>query len=342
MSGYRHGLIGCCLCIAFSFVPVSGASEHSHEHEQHEGLSGPEFSDPSVMVEMPEAWKSRPLKRTDWAKGADIALSLDQHLYEALLPIIQQYGRDHKLDIAVEEGTCGIAAGRLKDKEADIGGFCCPTDKNDRLPGLSYHTLAIAPVALIVNPKNPVNGVDMETARNIFMGRIALWSQLEPDYPAGAKKPVIRPIGRLHCKTKPGHWRQLLDNENLFSPRLTEVNEIQDMIAAVAENRDAIGHEVIWMTENYNELGRVKTLKLDGMDPRDNSAVVAGRYPLYRVFNISTWSSPTTRSEEADALVAHLMKSMPKVESRYGLIPFNQLRRAGWQFKDDELIGAPK
>ncbi|HHB92578.1 MAG TPA: hypothetical protein ENK59_05125, partial [Thioploca sp.] len=208
-------------------------------------LAGKAFTDPSKQVDMPQEWLEQPIKYEKWAKGADIAVSLDQQLYPTLLPVIQQYAVQHKIDIAVQEGTCGTSAKALKDKIADIAGFCCPPSETDRLPGVKFHTLGIGALALLVNPKNIVNNLTFEQVQKIFQGIIFRWSDVN-----GAKR-MIQVLGRLHCKQRPGHWRLILDNEDLFSPRMSEISTIPDMLSEVANNPYAIGYETLLMNDHY-------------------------------------------------------------------------------------------
>jgi ABC-type phosphate transport system substrate-binding protein len=291
---------------------------------------------------MPEAWQKQPLTYKDLPPDTDLAITLDQHLYPALLPLIREFARERELRVAVQEGTCGISAGALADKEVDIGGFCCPTGEPDRLPGLRYHTLGIASLALLVNPKNPVEDVDTETARRVFNGDVADWQDVAAEKDR-QKLPAIAPIqavARLHCKNRPGHWRLILDNEDEFSPTLLEVSTIQDMIQRVARLEDAVGYETLWMIERYGK-GTVKWLSVNGISPTDDAALIANKYPFYRTYNISSWSAPHLAKPEADALVAYLIREFHRVDPRYGFVPAAKLREAGWRFHNDELIGEP-
>ena len=132
----------------------------------------------------------------------------------------------------------------LSRKTIDMGGFCCPAGKEDRLPGLKYHTLGIASKVILIHPENPINNLSVKQVKDIFAGKIFKWSELKTD--KGEKGPdwTIQAIGRFHCKNRPGHWRLILPNENLFSPRLSEVGSIPDMIAKVTSQKAAIGWEV--------------------------------------------------------------------------------------------------
>lgn len=89
-------------------------------------LRGEAFSNPNIQLDMPDDWKQQPVKYDKWAGNVNLAITLDQHMYPALLPLIKKYARQNNLNIAVNEGTCGISAGLLVRKAVDIAGFCCP------------------------------------------------------------------------------------------------------------------------------------------------------------------------------------------------------------------------
>jgi ABC-type phosphate transport system substrate-binding protein len=306
------------------------------------GLPGPAFSDPDKQLQMPADWKETPIIHDSSFGRIDLAVNLDQQMYRILMPAAKKYAKTHHLHIAVTDSTCGNSAGMLRRKMIDIGGFCCPPAEIDRLPGLRFHTTGIAPVALLVHPENPIDDITLEEARKIFTGEIFYWSELQmPDGRPGPET-MIRPIGRLHCKIRPGHWRLLLDNEDLFSPRMHEVGSISDMISEVASHPDAIGHETVWLaTEHYQEKGRVKTLKINGHAPEDLNALLNGRYPIYKTFNITTWEGERLAKRNADGLVDYFNKQVEGLDPKYGIIPSDLLRKAGWKFQGNELIGEP-
>lgn len=307
-----------------------------------ENLRGPAFTSPSKLVYVGEGWEAQDIVYEEWAKNADLAVTLDQHLYPALLPLIKEYAREKGLEIAVQEGTCGISAGKLRKKVVDIGGFCCPPGLADRLPGLKYHTLGIGALALLVHKDNPVEGMDLSMAQEIFRGRQSQWRALGDDLPPVFGDKRIRPVARLHCKARPGHWRLLLDNEDLFSPRLTDVSTIPDMISNVEGSKMSIGYEMLWMVRKYSEEGRIKLLQLNGHAPTDNAALISGAYPLYRTYSITSWANEPARNAIADDLVDYLIENFERVDPKYGLVSAHALREAGWKFQGNELVGEPE
>jgi len=321
------------ILLAACMSAVSGAAVGNN-------LQGEAFSEPEYVQQMPSVWEKQPVSHVEEAGEADLVVTLDQHLYRFLPQMIEEYGAEHGLKIVVSEGTCGITAGKMVRKTADIGGYCCPPGRTDRLPGLRFHTLGILPIEIIVHPDNPIENITLQEARAIFQGRIYRWSELSNSLGKPGPELAIQTIGRLHCKTRPGHWRLLLDNEDLFGPKLQEVGTIPDMISLVANAPDAVGYEVGMMLERHRNEGMVKTLTVDGFAPTTDN-LLAGRYPLYRTLNLTTWEGKAVENQDAGRLVEYLLEEVKILAERYRLVPAAALRKEGWRFRDNELIGEP-
>lgn len=300
-----------------------------------EPLRGPVFSDPAVIQPVDAGWEKKPVAHVSDQAGADLVVDLNQQLYPFLLPFVEQYGREHGLKIEVTEGTCGKSAGKLARKEIDLGGFCCPPGEVDRLPGLRYHTLGISPLAILVDPANPVDSLSLEQVRRVFRGEIGNWSEL------GGPDLLIKPIASLHCKVRPGHWRLLLDNEDLFGPRFMEVGDMAEQINLLSSTPGAIGYETLWVAERFRHKGMVKALLLDGMNPLEIDHLRKNAYPVYRVYNITTWEGEGVASPHGRNLAAYLLEQAAQLDPRAGMVPAAQLRQAGWKFSNDELVGEP-
>ncbi len=330
-------LLFCILLLCTAFLPVT---EDLAAHDPQKALMGPAFSNPDDIQSMPPGWEKKPVQHLE---QVDIAVTLDQQMYPALLPVIQEYAKEHNLKISVSEGNCGMSTGRITRKEVDIAGVCCPPDDTDRLPGIKYHTLGIVPLLIFVHPDNPIDNVSFEEAQQIFQGKIIRWSELKTEGKNKLANHPIQLITRLHCKLRPGHWRLLLDRESLFSPTTMEVGAIPDMVYQVAANKWAIGYETLREAlYRYKEKGRVKPLKINGYSPLEPANLLSLKYPLYHAYSITTWENEGVANSEARKLSEHLLKAVERLDSEFGIIPWTRLRQAGWKFKDGELIGEPK
>ncbi len=329
------------LLFIFFLSPQIVWAEHIQQH-----MMAPTFSDPDVLSEVDKEWKNKPFKYDKAHTEADLVVALGQQSYPIFHKLIHQYAEKNHLNIIIKPGTCGITAGRLRKKSADIGAYCCPPAKSDRLPGLEFHSLGISPIALIVHPDNPLRNLTSKQARELFKGSPTRWSQLEKNETNDFQQ-LIKPIGRLHCKIRPGHWRGLLNDEDQFSPRLFEVGVIPDMISQVSRNTGAIGWEVPLMVSYHQKKGTVRMLKIDGHKATDLKYVLSGKYPLYRSYSLTTWKNNTGNKKlksqvEAKKLVQYLQNHIEKIHTDISYIPPSQLRRAGWKFQGDELIGEPE
>ena len=330
-----------CAAIAISVTAFFLLSARADESKK--GLRGEAFSDPSQTMTMEKEWIKNPIKYEKEAGDADLVVVMDQDIYFTLLPLMQKFGRDNNLKIVIKEGTCGIVGGMLAAKTADMGGFCCPPGKQDRLPGLQFHTMGIVAKAFFVHPENPVDDISSAQLREIYSGKIYRWSEIKAQSGKPGPDLAIKAIGRLHCPKKPGHWRQLLDNEKKFSTRLYEVGSIPDMIAQVSASKDAIGWEVLTMVEKNKNMGKVKPVKVNGYRPNDSNALASLKYPFYRTYTLTTWEGKRAENKNAQKLVDYMKREFEKLDpDRFGFVSATRLKKAGWKFSEAELVGEPK
>lgn len=305
-------------------------------------LAGDPFSDPARLVPKPEEWVARPIAHAEWGQDADLAVALDQHLYPALLPLTEAFARERHLRIAVREGTCGFSEGMLNNKAVEITGLCCPPGATDRLPGLRFHTLGIAALAILVPEDNPFANLTGEQVRHLFMGRPKSWGELPPVAGLAPFPVPVQPVTRLHCPLKPGHWRVILDNESQFTARKVEIKEIPDYIAKIASTKGSIGYEVLWNQERYQGRTRLKAIKVDGHHPADAEAVIRRRYPFYTVYTMTTWARDDGANPVAADLIRYYREHFDRtLAEEYHIIPATRLKEAGWRFRDEELVGEP-
>ncbi len=305
-------------------------------HAGHAELGGQPFSPPDAVTPMPAGWLAQGIKRPE---GTDLMLALDQQIYPALLPFAMNFGKRQGLRLGALEGTCGLASVALSEKAADITGMCCPPGVIDRLPGVQFHTIGISAVAFIAHPGNPVANISWEQARAFFSGDSRNWTDLPMS--GISAKGEVRAITRLHCKPRPGHWSLLIGEPDHFARQALDVPAIKDMIIEVSQTPEAIGWETLYHVEDNAKRGRVKALKLNGIDPSDREAVASGRYPFYRVMGITTWKDAPAAHPMARRMAEELLARSGDIDRRFGIVPVGQLRRNGWKFRDNELIGEP-
>ena len=324
---------------------VAAASTPTALKAQHSSIA---FSDPSGRADVSAEFLKIPVRYDNNAGDVDVVINLGQQTYPALHGIVEKIAKQHGIKVNVQRGSCGTTARKLLKKTVDIGTYCCPPGRSDRLPGLQFHTVAIAPLALVTNRANPVTNVSSMDAQKIFRGDYVYWSDVPAAEMAESEKlsvklagNKIKPVVRLHCKKRPGHWRLLLKDADSFSPVIQEVSVIPDMIKNVAEDVSAIGYETPYMLKVHKNKGELKIVNIDGIDPNDLSQLSDGNYPIYRTYNMTTWSNPENHNAKAEALLRYLVEYIESHGEEYGFIAASRLRQTGWKFLGDELVAAP-
>jgi ABC-type phosphate transport system substrate-binding protein len=325
------------LILTFSILTLGHSSTALGEHSPPTGQA---FSDPNYVVKMAPEWINQEVKYDEKVGEADLVISLGQQTHPAFHKYVEQYAAEKGIKIVQQLGTCGATAKKLAKKSVNIGNYCCPPGKTDRLPGLTFHTIGIAPMALITHPDNPVTNLTTSEARDIFSGEHVYWSEVPGAKEFKFSKKTIEPVARLHCKKRPGHWKHILDNPDLFSPRTHTVGIIPDMIKRVSEKKTAIGYESLFMLKFHEKKGPVKVLEIDGHHPDDLNYVQQGKYPFYRTFSLTTWKNDGKQAL-AEELINSLMQYIEKNAEQLGTVPVSKLRSAGWKFRGDELVGEP-
>jgi len=306
-------------------------------------LGGRAFTPPGQTIPMGDIWAQQGVTHNT-PQPVDLAVALDQQLYPSLGPMIVSFAKKRGVTIALQNGTCGISAGLLSEKSLDMGGFCCPPGATDRLPGLKYHTIGIGALALITHPSNPTENITVHDARALFGNDIRDWSELPMSGFKTGEHQQVRALARLHCKIRPGHWRLILDSEQDFGWGITEVSAIKDMVQQVSFTPGAVGYETLWHIDRLaqEDKSMVKTLRVNGTSPHDSVALARGQYPLYRVFNITTWTDKPAHSALGDELAAYLVDQAKHIKPDFAIVPASELRRYGWAFEGTELLGEPK
>lgn len=325
------------------FMPLStwiSASGSAQADTDLNTFSGPTFYPFDQTNEtMPPGWEEKEIRHpTEFAK-ADLVVTLGQHLYPVAKPLVDSYAKSNGLVIVVQEGTCGVSTGMLYKKQSDLSSFCCPPTPSDRLPDLVFHTIGIIPSVFIVHPDNPITNITHKEAKKLYSGDIEFWSELQDPAAKKYKHPVNLNT-RLHCKLRPGHWRSLLDNEDQFAPMIQNAGSIPDMVDRVAADPKAIGWVARWMLSYNDNNKRLKMLSLDGVHPDDVEAVISGRFPFYKFLNIALWSGRHSNTIAQD-LLKNLKDNLDTFDPKQHIITVDRLRKAGWRFQGEEIIGEP-
>ncbi len=164
---------------------------------------------------------------------------------------------------AVREGRCdiGLSSRSLKEEE--------------KADGLSETVLANDGIAVIVNPKNAVNDLDIETIAKIYKGEITDWSEV------GGTDAEIVVIGREAGSGTRDGFESITGTEDACKYR-QELTSTGDVITTVSQNPDAIGYASLAALN-----AQIKALSVGGVSPSEET-VKDGSYVIQRPFVLVT------------------------------------------------------
>lgn len=199
---------------------------------------------------------------------------------------------------AVSSGTCdiGLSSRALKDEEVN--------------EGLVGTVLAYDGIAMIVNPENPVEDLDLETIAKIYTGEITNWSEI------GGNDAEIVLIGREAGSGTRSGFEEIVGVVDACQYR-QELTSTGDVITAVASNPNTIGYASLASVKDT-----VKALKVAGVAPTEET-VKDGTYVIQRPFVLVT-KEGVELSETAQAFFDYaLSPDANEVLTAAGVVPAN-------------------
>ena len=164
---------------------------------------------------------------------------------------------------AVSEGRCdiGLSSRALKDSEV--------------ASGLVGTVLAYDGIAVIVNPANTVEDLDIETIAKIYTGEITNWSEV-----GGADAEIVL-VGREAGSGTRSGFEELTETVDKCKYR-QELTSTGDVITAVSQNPAAIGYASLAALKDT-----VKAVSVEGVVPSEET-VKDGSYRVQRPFVLVT------------------------------------------------------
>jgi len=199
---------------------------------------------------------------------------------------------------AVSEGRCdiGLSSRALKDSEV--------------ASGLVGTVLAYDGIAVIVNPANTVEDLDIETIAKIYTGEITNWSEV-----GGADAEIVL-VGREAGSGTRSGFEELTETVDKCQYR-QELTSTGDVITAVAQNPDAIGYVSLASVKDS-----VKALKVAGVTPTEET-VKDGTYLIQRPFVLVT-KEGVALSPVAQAFFDYATKGQANdIITASGVVPAN-------------------
>jgi len=241
--------------------------------------------------------------------------ALKQDLEKTVDREIKLYGKNSMLG---QGCNAGIKTAKRNTPDNETFGFvCCPLSQDEiNKEDLIVYPLALEPVVIMTNKDNPIHNLTTEQIRFIFSGKTTNWSEV------GGPDESIIVITRLHCKQRPGHWKTILPNHNLFRQKRLNVSSSAEMIQRISDFPWSIGHTgSTWVREPDMN---VKQITVDNVEATAHN-LKKKRYPFYRPLSAITNQNP---SEDVLKIIKEVQigSAFRRVAKQYELLPTNKPR----------------
>jgi phosphate transport system substrate-binding protein len=168
-------------------------------------------------------------------------------------------------------------------------------------------TIAKDAIAIIVNPKNPVQDLSLDQIRQVFSGNISNWKEV-----GGLSHPIVLVTREEGSGTRESFQKFVMGKEDINLEAL-----VQDSNGAVrqvvASNHDAIGYISLGLVNDQE-----KALKISGVEP-NLADIDRGKYTLVRPFLFIFKEEPM--GEAKSFLEFVLSPSAQKLLLKEGLVP---------------------
>ena len=199
---------------------------------------------------------------------------------------------------AVSAGTCDIGLSSRALKEEEVA------------EGLVGTVLAYDGIAVIVNPENTVEDLDLETIAKIYTGEITNRSEV-----GGADAEIVL-VGREAGSGTRSGFEEIVGVEDECQYR-QELTSTGDVITAVASNPGAIGYASLASVKDT-----VKAISVEGVTPSEET-VKDGTYQIQRPFVLVT-KEGVELSEAAEAFFNYALSADAyDVLTAAGVVPAN-------------------
>ncbi len=175
---------------------------------------------------------------------------------------------DVELDIAAGGSVVGIQA--VHDGTVDIG-MASRVLEPEEAEGITQHQVAVDVIAVVVNSSNPVENLTLEQLRDIYLGKIANWSEVD-----GPDRPIVVVVRGKNSGTRGAFDKIVLEKQEPAGPDVRTAVTAGDMAATVVNNPDAIGYVGFGNLEPG-----IKLVAIDGVLPSEETAR-NGSYRLVR------------------------------------------------------------
>jgi phosphate transport system substrate-binding protein len=206
----------------------------------------------------------------EYSKPADITVEGSTSVYPVATALAKAYmEKNHNIQIDVQGGDSEAGINNVKAGKVDIG-MSSRNLSSTESQGLSEYTLTKDPVAIIVNPENPINSVTTSELKYIYTGKTTNWEEL------GGNNIQITPVIRERGSGTRYEFEQYIMDGDEYSKNIMVATSTYGALQTVAVSPGTIGY-----VSNNALSPEVKTLKINNVTLTQKN-VENGSYNLTR------------------------------------------------------------
>jgi phosphate transport system substrate-binding protein len=141
------------------------------------------------------------------------------------------------------------------------------------------HIVARDGIAVVVNPKNPVNELDMKQLEQIFTGAYSNWNQ------AGGVDEKILIFSRESSSGTFAFFQEHVLKNKDYSPNAKLMTSTSVIIESVSADKGAIGYVGLGYAQGAKDRVKILKIKADAGSQAvipSEETVISGRYPIAR------------------------------------------------------------
>jgi len=207
---------------------------------------------------------------TNYNENTDITIEGSTSMYPVATALAKAYmEKNHNAHINVQGGDSDAGINNVKAGKVDIGMSSknlTATDSN----GLSSYDIGKDPVAVIINPTNPVNTITMDELKDIYTGKTTNWEEL-----GGSNTKITPVIREMGSDTRYDFEVYVMGGDN-YTNNIMVTASTYGVLQTVAVSPETIGS----VSNNAINSG-VKILKINNITLNEQN-VESGTYPLTR------------------------------------------------------------
>ena len=216
---------------------------------------------------------------------------------EKVMQVLIKAFQEQQPNVTVNYTGSGSGAGVTSaiDGTADLGLASRALKSEEEEKGAQANIVALDGVAIVVNPDNAVDDLNVDQIAQIFKGEITNWKDL------GGADEEIAVYGREAGSGTRGAFEELVGVEDACK-YLNEYSSTGDVIGNVASNPSAIGYASLSAVGD-----NVKAVKVNGVECSE-ATVQDGTYEIQRPFVMIT-KDGTQLSDAAQAFLDFAMSA---------------------------------